>query len=351
MGRVAGLQYNGAVFRHLGSGADRFEHASGVYAVMPAYMEELSSASRVKVGFAGTKYADSTSGSIAKRMSDYSTCFVEFYIPALIFYQGAARAGGDYKAEMSHNDANKAEREMKAWLKQNGHTPIVHVSGKRESEWYEITLEVLRQLFVYMTNMNEDGILGKKPEPSSAWWFGNDKIPVGADFNREIDKYNEFAPISVSRDDRDRRNLEKQLREAEAAQREGRTKPKDRFLVRDLRAKLSAMLNPGIVRIEDDVIPSEQGVLPGSIKDEPATATDSDLSSIAGSLLKTFGAMTASTVTDDDDGAFYMTDASKPQTARLRAPKKTKKTTARKFYNTRSSMRQLRSQVTRYSRF
>lgn len=349
MGRVAGLQYNGSVFRHLGgNGPDNFGRASGVYAVLPQYMEDLNGQERVKVGFAGTKYADSQSGSIAKRMGDYSTCFVNFFVPALVFYQGAARKGSDYQAELSHNDANKAEREMKAWLKKNGHTPIVHISGMRESEWYEITLDVLKQLFDWLIDMNQPGLLGPKPEPSGAWWFGSEKIMVDkTTFDKgQIERYNVWEPIVSGRDTRERRDLEKQLREAETAQREGKTKPRDRFRIRDLRAQLSAMLNPGLVRVEDEDI---KAVNEFADNTETKIEQNNDLPIVPNemtlSVLEDDPSMSVFDIFagGDDEAPFF---ASAPS-----GRSKPSRIIGKRFHNTRSSVRQLRSATQRPRRF
>jgi len=240
-----GLAYNGSVIHRL-----QFGDESGLYCVAPSYLDRCQVDDEYKIGFTGTQQAGSFSGSMARRLSAYGTAFIEFRIPMVITYSRRSE-DSEYNAQKSHNDSNRAEKECFAFLTQQGGTRRSHVSGNL-SEWFvNVDKTLLRKAFDHMLDVSTPGVTGPKPQPTGAWWFG-EKIELSKE-NLNIDPWSEWAPIPA-RDDRERRALEKRLKDAKEIKRQGKTLPKDRFLVRDLKTQIEAMLNPGVVRIEGDAL-------------------------------------------------------------------------------------------------
>ena len=128
-----------------------------------------------------------------------------------------AKMGNDYRASIAHNRANAAELELKRFFQSEGLDPIVHVSGSRKSEWYEVSREMVEKAFEHLIDVRSPGILfERKPEPTDAWYFGENVDLDASDVSGSnlLDKYSRWSPIP-ERDDRQRRDLEKQLRDLE----------------------------------------------------------------------------------------------------------------------------------------
>lgn len=238
-----GLAYNGSIIYRLPFGSE-----AGIYAIAPSYMDRCQVNDEYKIGFTGTQRAASYSGSLAKRLAQYGTAFIEFRIPMIITYSRRAD-DTEYNAQRSHNDANRAEKEVFQFALSKGAQRKSHVSGNLSEWFFNLDRTLLRQCFDHMLDVRTPGLTGPKPQPTGAWWFGEKVDLTKSDLN--IDPWSEWTPIPA-RDDRERRDLERRLEKAKEDRRLGKTLPKDRFLVRDLEAQLEAMLNPGVVRLEDD---------------------------------------------------------------------------------------------------
>jgi hypothetical protein len=240
-----GLAYNGSVIYRLPFGSE-----AGIYAIAPSYMDRCQVNDEYKIGFTGTQRAASYSGSLAKRLANYGTAFIEFRIPMIITYSRRSD-DSEYNAQRSHNDANRAEKEAFQFALSKGAQRKSHVSGNLSEWFFNLDRTLLRQCFDHMLDITTPGLTGPKPQPTGAWWFGEKVDLSKADLN--IDPWSEWTPIPA-RDDRERRDLERRLEKAKEDRRLGKTLPVNRFLVRDLEAQLEAMLNPGVVRLEDDDI-------------------------------------------------------------------------------------------------
>jgi len=338
-----GLLYNGSVIRNM-----EFSNDAGVYCVAPSFLDDCPNATKhYKVGFTGTSTAGGTSGSLASRFGTYATSFVRFRIPFVITYSRKKLIDTEYSAQVSHNMAHAAEQELFAWMSKNGFPRREHVSG-RPSEWFNVDRETLKAAFDYMTDLSTPGILyKKKPEPLGAWYFGENVDFTKSEMaTRDItaSTYN-LDPYSVytappQRDDRERRDLEKRIRDAELAKKEGNIKPKDRFLLRDLKAQYAALMDPTTrVEIEpideDQVFVSKFGDLygTGTSKPPPLPVTTMDIESDSDF------SVTIDTEDEYDDesiGLFTLFGGGGGTTRVKRAPP------LKRFYNTRSKARQLR---------
>jgi hypothetical protein len=332
-----GLAYNGSVIHRLSFGDE-----SGLYCVAPSYMDRCQVSDEYKIGFTGTSRAGSYSGSMARRLSAYATAFIEFRIPMIITYSRRSE-DSEYTAQKSHNDSNRAERECFAFLTREGGTRKSHVSGN-PSEWFvNVDKTLLRKAFDHMTDVQTPGILGPKPQPTGAWWF-DEKVELSKE-NLNIDPWSEWQPIPA-RDDRERRDLERRLEKAKKDRQERKTLPKDRFLVRDLEAQLEAMLNPGVVRLDDDaLIDIEQFDFEPNVR---SGVRGPSLSKRAlPKVRETIERPTQNTdvVTFEDDAPDDMTSTSTFELFDSATGERAPMTRARplqRFYNTRSTVRQLR---------
>ena len=116
--------YNGSIVRNTAPWAD----SGGIYFVVSKSMidcaklntSDVRSALPIKLGFAS---GVSSANGLARRMSNYATAWIQFYILGIIEYK-------------SHNDATKAEAEAKSYLETALDIfPEKHVSGPPNVYW------------------------------------------------------------------------------------------------------------------------------------------------------------------------------------------------------------------------
>ena len=131
-----GLRYDGSKV-----GRQPWANSPGIYCVKPEVYHTCN-IKDVKIGFSG---GESTRGKLAQRMASYATAFVNFRILFVITYSG-------------HDTASMAEKVMKNFLKEQGKSARVHVSGT-DSEWYEVDEALIDPLLQHMYDVDNDGFL------------------------------------------------------------------------------------------------------------------------------------------------------------------------------------------------
>jgi len=131
-----GLKYDGSKV-----GRQPWANSPGIYCVKPEVYYTCNKKD-VKIGFSG---GESTRGRLAQRMASYATAFVNFRILFIIVYSG-------------HDTASMAEKVMKNFLKEQGKTARVHVSGT-DSEWFEVDEGLIEPLLQHMYDVDNDGFL------------------------------------------------------------------------------------------------------------------------------------------------------------------------------------------------
>ena len=118
-----GLRYDGSKI-----GYQPWANSPGIYCVKPEVYYTCNK-DEVKIGFSG---GESTRGKLGQRMASYATAFVNFRILFIITYSG-------------HDTASMAEKVVKNFLKEQGKSARVHVSGSN-SEWYEVGEELIESV-------------------------------------------------------------------------------------------------------------------------------------------------------------------------------------------------------------
>ena len=198
-----GILYNGRLIRQSLLGSSN----SAVYIILPTLYKECNITDSYKIGFTG---GQSTRSSLAERMGTYATSFVSFEIIGVIIYQRVDPLS-------QHNVSSIAENEIFAFLKSRGAERRIHVSGKRESEWFVNTSkELVRDCFNHLLDIGTPALSkwNYKPQPFLAIWFGDEvsEFPNDGDIP---DKY--FVKLSrVGENDRARRTIVRKLKAAES---------------------------------------------------------------------------------------------------------------------------------------
>lgn len=172
-----GLRYDGSKV-----GLQPWANSPGIYCVKPEVYYTCNKKD-VKIGFSG---GESTRGKLAQRMASYATAFVNFRILFIIVYSG-------------HDTASMAEKVMKNFLKEQGKTARVHVSGT-DSEWFEVDEALIQPLLQHMYDVDNDGFLpvvemfDPEMRPGTMVWarFENVFYPAKIQRLREKRHKNEF---------------------------------------------------------------------------------------------------------------------------------------------------------------
>ena len=150
-----GLKYDGSLVNDY-----PWSLKPGLYIIRPEVYEDCN-LSRLKIGYSQMNL-DETRG-ICKRLADYATSFISIRVISVITWR-------------DNTEASKAEQEAHAWLEANSPGDrIMHVSGKRKSEWFtDVDLETANRLVSHLLLPNwlsKPLIKYEKTQPKSAFFF------------------------------------------------------------------------------------------------------------------------------------------------------------------------------------